>query len=799
MDSNDAAVEATLVTRGARPSFQQFSLFSRPAVASVAGLPGQGVSPTVPKVVEAARESTQIKIQGKIRRQIFPMRGSPKGSANGYLVLSVQLDGSPPSGGGEHTVQVTTSLDPMEGDRIIALGEWALYKGTRQFKADSIQLEIPLEAQGIAAWLRRGGVEGVGAATVNKLVAFFGENLKSVIGDADAMAPAIALKKATAIAKAWTSNASQPELQALLAGYDLNAKQIARVIETYGASIKKLVRTNPWELVEIGGIGFPTADKIAMKERLNMTCGARIQAGLEWVLTDRMSSKGHCGIPRELLISEATRMLGVEDEVVEDALPRFLDGIRVVDDTDVGLIYPKSLWESENSVADYLSAMVLRNSGWVGRLEAESLIERAEVELGVTLDRDGGQFEAASAALSSGIIIITGGPGTGKSTTQAVIVKAFSYIGKGVDEVALGAPTGRAAKRLADTSGRSARTIHRMLEWSPFIEGFAIDENNPLKQDVVIIDEFSMVELRLCSALVRSLKPRSCLIVVGDFHQLPSVGPGQILRDMIESGVIPVVRLTRVHRQAEGSGIAIAAQRINNGQTPNEPGNAMRGFTIFDCPDRDVIARVIDLVRFELPEMGFDPMKDVQVIAAKKEGDVSVPMLNEALKAALNPAFDDENSVMILRRYLTINDRVMQMKNDYAKGVHNGEVGTVTAVGYSVGPSGNRVPFVIVDFSGLDVRYTTEDISDIVLSYAATVHKSMGCEFPVVVMVAAVAHRGMLNRKLLYTGLTRARTECYIVGNRRLVDVAASVGDQSLRYTGLQKRLRAAVGLAVAA
>lgn len=747
-------------------------------------------APPAPPEAEELEEA-----RGTVRREIF------RAADSGYTVLSVDFDGRVD----DCTLQVTSTLRPNQRDRIVAQGRWIVYKGKPQFKADVVQLEIERGTAGIAKWLKNGGVPGVGPGTVAKLVKHFGDLLPEVIGDAIALASAkIPEAKAREIARCWTSNADQPELVALLGGLGLGPKQIARVIERYGASIKKLVKTNPWELVEIEGIGFPTTDAMARAADLDMTCANRMRAGLSHVLSETLNSEGHCGLPEGQLVHEAARVLEVDHEVVEASLASFLDGVRAIRDED-GLIYARLLWEAEVDLCDRLVAMLSQGSPSApSRAAAEQAVASAERELGVELDREGGQFEAAVVALSSPLCVITGGPGTGKSTAQGVIKRALETLER---RFAMAAPTGRAAKRLSETSGTEAKTLHRLLEFSPITGDFSYGPSRPLPLDALVVDEFSMVDLRLACSAMGALGQRASAIIVGDFDQLPSVGPGQVLRDLIESGVVPVVRLTRVRRQAAGSGIAIAAQRIRQGLPPEEPDTRARGFRVVDVADHEGFDEVVRLVRFDLPEMGFDPMRDIQVLAGMRVGEFGVDLLNDALKSALNPALDDDASVPFWprrkddrnpeggMRRLTVGDRVMQTRNDYMKGVYNGEVGTVAAVGVDVDREGRRTIWATVDYSGVDARYKPEEHADLLLAYAATVHKSQGCEFPVVVFFAPRAHRRMLNRNLLYTGVTRARTECVVVGSRAVVDACVAVADASRRHTGLRRRLRASLGL----
>ncbi len=773
----------------ARPRLSPFSPFAmRPKATPrpASQLPSPPVAPPEGAardgVVEADADVPGEELVGRVRRVICQIKDS------GFTVLAVRTEDRE-----EVSVQAHTSQAFKENDRIVARGEWGTYKGRPQFKAASIRPEIPRGASGVVAWLKGGAVPGVGPAAVRKLLATFGEGLPEAMRDAETLRKAVAKRQAAAIAHAWNANAGLGELEAKLREMGLLPKQAVKVIEQYGARAPRQLKTDPWALFEIEGIGFKTCDRIAEANGLDMRHPSRLDTGLRWALNESLNRNGHCGLPRGALLSSAAAMLDLEQEELEAAAVVFLVGGRVVVDEVTGLVYPPSMLATEEAAARHLAALLVRSRGKVERESAEDAVRRAERELGKELDRDGGQFEAAVTALSNAVTIITGGPGTGKSTTQEVIVKAQEILGRGAEEVRLGAPTGRAAKRLAETSGREAVTIHRLLDWKASIGGFAHDASNPLKLTVAIIDEISMVDLRLFASLVEALPLDCCLVLVGDADQLPSVGPGQVLRDLIESGLVPVARLTRVHRQAEGSGIAVAAQRINRGDSPEEPGTRMRGFRVINKPDHALFAEIVRSVRFELPERGFDPMRDVQVVAAMRVGDVGVDALNAALKAALNPALPDGRSVRMPTVEFTVGDRVMQVRNDYGKGIYNGEVGTVTAVGHEADPRGGQRPWLTADFSGAEVRYTPEDAADVVLAYATTVHKVQGCEAPFVVFAAPWAHRRMLGRNLFYTGITRARLECLVVGDSATIDGAPRKADFMRRHTGLRERLAAAL------
>jgi len=686
-------------------------------------------------------------------------------------------------------ITVTTPAAFSQGDRILAKGSWSTYKGTPTFRAVMAIHEIPKGARGVVTWLKTKAASGVGAATAEKLAKHFGDRLPEIIDKPEVLVEAgIPAAKAEAIAEAWTSNASQPELVEHLGRLGLGEMTIGKIVKRYGAAARRIIQNNPWVLAEtISGIGFQKADEIAREAGHPKDSPKRIAAGLRYALEDKTGREGHCCLTRELLVEEATRLLALPRNLVEEGADAVIEDGSVVLDSETGLIYPKGLHECEQKFAERLMQL-MENGGRIPERKAREAVEAAVEEMKV--NRDESQIEAAVMAVSSPLSIITGGPGTGKSTTQRIIVRAFEMLGL---EVVLAAPTGRAAKRLAEVSGRGASTCHRLLSFSAEKGGFEHDHTNPFDEDRIIIDEFSMVDIRLGQAFMDAVKKDGGVTIVGDVDQLPSVGPGQVLRDLIEAGAIPVARLKTVHRQSDDSGIVVAAARINSGQHPTGE-ERLDGFEVVsDLPDSGshdaVRTTVVSLMTEILKERGFDPIQDVQVLSPMRKGELGITLLNEELKAALNPARDDGRSTEIRKRVFSIGDRVMHLRNDYAKKVYNGEVGTVAHVGTRKNDDNRDEPYIMVDYSGYKAWYGPNDIDDVELAWAATVHKSQGCEFPVVIFVCPDAHRRMLTRNLLYTAVTRAKKLCIVVGHESALMHAVSTADVNSRFTGLAKRL----------
>lgn len=713
--------------------------------------------------------------------------GSPE---KGFMVILIRHAG----GEGRASIR-NAAFDFSPRDKIVLTGKWGSYKGQPDFAATSAFPAVPKGAKGVVAWLRSGKVKGVSHGTANKLAEVFGEDLENRIGDVDALVRAgIPEKKASAIVEAWMSSAGQAELFSMLARHGLGDALISKVVRRYGAASMRIIEENPWVLSEtIDGIGFETADKVAISAGRSRSDPMRYRAALRAAIDQATSTEGHCGLPKLTAVEYASKLLGrgVPQADLVRELEAICDGRLHLYDEETALVYPSGLHVSERQLAARISRMAAAdNPAAVPRDRAIEAVQGACRDLNVSLDP--GQMEAAITALTRSFSVITGGPGTGKTTTQRVIVKALKSLGK---DVALAAPTGRAAKRLADVSGENASTLHRLLQFSTEAAGFTYNSENPLPEDWSIIDESSMVGVKLGHAFISAIGENAGLTLVGDVDQLPSVDAGQVLRDLIASGVVPVTRLATVHRQGNDSGIVVAAHRINQGKYPIAAGEDLDGFRLDKAETvASTIETVIDVVAREMPSRGYDPLKDVQVLAGMRRGDLGVGALNVAIKAALNPARedDDEHTARFGPKIYSVGDRVMQMRNDYQKGVYNGEVGMVKAVGRARDDDGDMVATITVDFSGYEVRYRAKDVADLEQAWACTVHKSQGCEFPVVVFVCPFSHRIMLTRNLVYTAVTRAKTECVVVGEERTLRDAVDTVDRSRRYTGLRERLRIA-------
>jgi exodeoxyribonuclease V alpha subunit len=726
-------------------------------------------------VVEAKPDGPPMdKLKAVVRKVIYR-------TSDGFSVYVVVDDAKR-----EHKINVTSSVTAEKNDTIIARGSWGVYKNKPTFKAMTIEHEIEPGAKGIMRWLKNKVVAGVGAVKIKALAEYHGERLPEIMEDAAelAKAPKITMKDATAISDAWTNNIGQADLVEYLGRFPvLGENRIHKIIKRYGAACKRIIEETPWKLAEtIDSIGFDMADRIAFAAGHKADSPARVDAGVRHALEKKTFQGGHCAMPRPILVKEGALLLRVSTDLVEAAIDRVLATELVVIDKDTGLIYPPALFRAERQLRDRIIDMI-RNGQRVAEAAAEKALRDAESELSVALDP--GQFAAAVMAVSNPISIITGGPGTGKSTTQRVIVKALEILGI---TYGLAAPTGRAAKKLSEVTGKAAGTCHRLLSFSAEKGGFEYDSSKPFEFAKMIVDEYSMVDLLLAASFADAIREDGGLLIVGDVDQLESVGVGQVLRDMIECGVIPVARLQTVHRQAGDSGIIVAAARINGGEYPLADGEKLKGFyvsTKYGARDEHLVrSTVVDLMARRLPNAGYNPITDIQVLAPYREGELGINSLNLEIKAALNPQ-KDEGSVDLKGRVFSIGDRVMHLRNDYVKKVYNGELGSVTWVGTRQDDDGNEEPCMKVDYSGFAAFYSRRDVDDVELSWAATVHKSQGCEFPVVIFVMPETPKILLTRNLFYTAVTRAKKECIVIGSKDSIEYAVSAAQVNKRFTGL--------------
>jgi exodeoxyribonuclease V alpha subunit len=519
---------------------------------------------------------------------------------------------------------------------------------------------------------------------------------------------------------------------------------------------------NPYRLArDIRGIGFKTADAIAMRLGIEKTAMVRVRAGISYALTEAMD-EGHCGLPTDELVPLAEKLLEVTEELVRTALDLELTEGTVIADRmgETPCVFLAGLHRAERTVAERLTRLVNGTLPWPW-IDPDKALPWVEKRIGIILAES--QVGAVQLALISKVLVMTGGPGVGKTTIVKAILRILAA--KGV-RLLLCAPTGRAAKRMSEATGFDAKTIHRLLEVDPRGGGFKRGDDNPLDCDLLVVDEASMVDVMLMQALVKAIPDKAALLIVGDIDQLPSVGPGQVLADLIASGAVPVVRLTEVFRQAAQSRIIISAHRINQGSIPDlGPPGADSDFYFVQADDPETaVPRIIELVKTRIPKrFGLDPIRDVQVLCPMNRGGVGARSLNIELQAALNPAGD--RKVDRFGWTFAPGDKVMQIENDYDKDVYNGDVGKIDDVDPSEGE-------LVVNFDGRAVTYGFGELDMLVPAYAATIHKSQGSEYPAVVIPIMTQHYAMLQRNLLYTGVTRGKRLVVLIGQKKAIAIA---------------------------
>ena len=676
-----------------------------------------------------------------------------------------------------------------EDEPIVASGEFRDdKKWGRQFVAESLSVVVPTSREGIQRYLAAGHVKGIRAGLAKKLLDKFGVELLQIIDrEPNRLLSVQGMGKKTLakITESWNEQRSVRDLMVFLSEHRLGGARAFRIHKQYGDRAVAVIRENPYRLAyEVRGIGFLTADGMARSLGLDMQSPVRIVAGLRHVV-DEARGHGDCGIPATDAIVKARELLSVPGELIESAIREaVMGGELVAEELDGRLVlFPPSLHRAETRIALTLGAMAQEPAPWP-KLDAALAMATAEAEAGLTLDPH--QREAIQTVLRSKVAVITGGPGVGKTTLVNAILTVFRTFEL---DILLAAPTGRAAKRLAESTNAAAVTIHRLLEMSGESGSFQRNEDNPLECDLLIVDETSMVDVPLLDALLRALPRHAGLVLVGDADQLPSIGPGQVLHDVLASGRIPAVRLTQIHRQAAGSDIIMNAHRINAGDAPRfrAPGEPSDMFFFASPSSETAVRHVVELVTEKLPKkFGMKALRDVQVLSPMRNGTAGVNALNETLQRVLNPPghhrvrIDRPNGVFFLPR-----DKVMQTENNYDKGVFNGDVGVIATI------DAEEETFTVDYGADLIVDYTYDEAEQLTLAYATTIHKSQGSEYPAVIVTLLPQHHIMLQRNLLYTAVTRGRKVVVVVGDRRSIDTAVRNGRGGERCTRLKHCLMA--------
>lgn len=699
----------------------------------------------------------------------------------GYAVLKVQVKGR------RDLVTVVGNLPSVSaGEWLTAEGHWVHNKDHGvQLKALMLQAVPPSTREGIERYLGSGMVKGIGPVYAKKLVEAFGENIFEIIENYSARLEevgGIGPGRRRKIKDAWAEQKIIREIMVFLHSHGISTGRAVRIYKTYGEKAIERVRQNPYLLArDIPGIGFKSADQIAQKVGIPRDSVLRASAGLEHVLAEA-TGEGHCALPRGMLLEHAEKLLELDGPRVAEALLRLLQKRELVHEVIAGedLIFLPNLKSAEEGIA----ANILELSGRAAEypaIDLEKARSWAQEKGGIVLGET--QRVAVELALRHRMLVITGGPGVGKTTLLKTILAILRA--KKV-RCLLCAPTGRAAKRLTESTGVEAQTIHRLLEFQPG-RGFTRDATRPLEADLVVVDEMSMVDVPLMNALLRARPPEAGFLLVGDVDQLPSVGPGAVLRDVIESGVAPVVRLTEIFRQAQDSRIITSAHRINAGLWPEAaPREADSDFYFIERDEPEqILATMRELLRARIPrKFGFDPIREVQVLTPMNRSSLGVRELNLLLQEELNPRRPEEPVTEKFGWQFRIRDKVIQTQNNYDKEVFNGDIGHIAAID----PVEREVR---IRFEGREVAYELGELDEVSLAYAITIHKSQGSEFPAVIIPLAMQQYLMLQRNLVYTGITRGKRLVIVVGQAKAFGTAIRNNRTAHRYGGLLERLRA--------
>lgn len=715
--------------------------------------------------------------RGSVRKVVF---ANPE---KGFYVLQVALDGYPDS------VAFVGPCEPVAvGDRVEASGKWEIHaRHGRQLKANFIRVLVPSTGREIHAFLRNGGIKGIGKTTADKLYAHHGDTLPKIMDRPTLlMEAAITERQALLIAEAWQKRGAHTEVLAFLGSLSLGPAMADRVLKAYGNRAKQRLLTNPYDAArDIQGLGFKTADQMALALGFARDDSRRVDAAVVHAL-DVLARDGHCAAPRARILKDVRDLLVLEDAPIKAAIARLLGAGALVEEDNGGqpVLFDARVRACEEEIARLLVDMQAR---FVLPEDVDARIQDCALAAGIA-ELHEHQALAVRTALGAAVSIITGGPGSGKTSSLEVLLRVFEGIVPGA-RIALCAPTGRAAQRMEEATGRTALTIHRLLGWGHEGEGFKANAETPIAADLVVVDESSMLDIWLARDVLRAIPKGAMLVLIGDINQLPSVGPGRVLGDCIDSGVIPVARLTRIFRQGAGSQIAEAARAVNEGRMPrfSPPSRKTDFWGAFDEDPVECVRKVVRMVTEIAPSLGFNPLRDVQVLVAGHGGTLGTAALNGALQESLNPPQPGVVTFESGDLRLRPGDRVIQTANNYDLDVFNGDIGQVVDV--VQGRSRRDGARVTVDFEGRMVDYIgLGPIRELSLAYAISVHKSQGSEFPCVVFVASTQHYIMLRKTLVYTALTRAKRLCAVVGQERALRVAVRQQDKG-RLTGLSRRL----------
>ena len=732
-------------------------------------------------------------------------------SENGYSVIRLRPTGRNVPGSSRNRDGLVTIVGNLPeisaGENVKLRGKWIKHpKHGMQFQVEHCEQTAPATIPGIRRYLGSGLIKGIGPKLAESIVDHFGKDTLEVIDEHPerlSEVEKIGSKRTQQIAQAWEDQKHIKEIMLFLHSHKVSTNLATKIYKTYKDESLQIVQNNPYQLArDIYGVGFKTADKLAQDLGLESNHPSRLEAGLVYALNEQ-TNDGHVYFPEDQLLEKASQLLEIPVEDLKPALKRLLADEQVVVDT-LPLPQPSPAEETdppgiresqagyvsrredvshgEDAPAVYLPPFYYSEIGISRRLKsllaAEPLAHKGVTSPGLDPTLSAEQRQAVETSLSNPVSVLTGGPGTGKTTAVRALISALEEAGK---KYALASPTGRAAKRLSQATDRPASTIHRLLGFSP-MKGFTHHQKNPLMIDFLVVDEASMLDVILGNHLLKALHPGTHLLLVGDVDQLPSVGAGDVLRDVIASGKVPVARLNTIFRQESDSHIISNSHRLNRGEMPFFPKQS-RDFFLFPASDAESAgAWVEDVTCNRIPQkFGLHP-RDVQVLSPMYRGAAGVNALNMRLQAKLNPPRPKRLEISLYGQIFRVGDKVMQIKNDYDKRVYNGDIGYISSMDMDS-------KTLAVNFEDRDVQYEWVECEQLVHAYAVSVHKGQGSEFPAVVIPVITQHYMMLQRNLLYTAITRAQKLCVLVGNKRAIAIAVNNNKVAERYTALDWRL----------